>query len=385
MMSAPRVVRGAAKALGMAVVVATALAIVVLTRPAQPSLRANMQPASPKNGLQEGRRMNIGGEAFSLALDESRGSAWFATFSPSGPDQLHELDLKLGSIRDWPLPDVDYNGFVSHVALAQDGAVWVSEPYALVRFDPQTEASSTLRFDLTDADQVENALDPGAPLPGTWISAFGVSGNSVVVARNNVSALAVVSPSLSVSARLTLPETYAGAQSLVVASDGSMLVAPGATHTAGVGHFLPDGSLANVLPIAGTRVVSLGPDVVVVDGVAGPAVLTSTSKFADARSLLWPSTSVAPGTTPGDERWRFAVTGANEAVYDPYSNRVTLSIDGTLRSLDLPKTTGHVTSPTGEQTTVTSHARVNDIVVTQSGTTWYLDGSNHSLVELIGT
>ena len=110
--------------------------------------------------------------------------------------------------------------------MSDDGAVWVSLPYVLVRLDPATGSSKSLTFPKEAEDALPAASDPGAPLPGTWISELAVVGSSVMVARMNVPYLSVVDATLTESRGPSLPDGYAGARSMARGPDGWLYLLP---------------------------------------------------------------------------------------------------------------------------------------------------------------
>ena len=158
-----------------------------------------------------------------VAVNPMTNTIWLATVQPVETDTLWAIDMSTGEKRSFELPTVDYNGYTTHVRVGPDGAMWVSLPYELARWDPVSENVASLRFTEEADGALPGALDRNATLPGTWLSAILPDGTGVLVARNHVPYLTHVSADMTVSRGATVPDDYAGAADLLRGSDGSLL------------------------------------------------------------------------------------------------------------------------------------------------------------------
>jgi hypothetical protein len=163
---------------------------------------------------------------YELTFDRSRNALWFASFR-SGPGVLTEYSIKTGDVATFALPAYTGNGFMSHVRVAPDGAVWVTTDYAIDRVDPATGQTRSLSLAETVDGALPGALDPSIPLPGTWVSAVAFDADArALVARNNVPFLQVVNPQLKLVGSIDIPPALAGAADMTLESDG-LHVIPG--------------------------------------------------------------------------------------------------------------------------------------------------------------
>jgi hypothetical protein len=168
----------------------------------------------------------LGSQVYDLAYDPSTDQLWMAIMRPGGTDELvafdalaHQVALRIA------LPDTDYNGFLSQIEVGPDGAVWVTEPYALVRYAPGAGITS-LEFDVYAPDADGSADDPGDPLFGTWISGLGVDGTTAIIGRVHVPYLSVVDAEMNIVERIDLPAAADGTTD-IARLDESLFVAIG--------------------------------------------------------------------------------------------------------------------------------------------------------------
>jgi hypothetical protein len=99
----------------------------------------------------------------------------------------------------------------------------------LARFDPETERVSSLALDEEAPDALPDALDPGNPNPGTWISAIAPFGDGVLVARKNVAAFVAYDSALELVSTIHVAPQFSGPSDLLV--EGSGVVALGGQTT----------------------------------------------------------------------------------------------------------------------------------------------------------
>lgn len=145
-----------------------------------------------------------------LAIDHDRNKIWLATIQPAGEDTLWSVDLKSEEVQSFTLPDVDDNGYTSHIRVGKDGAVWVSLPYELVRVDPDSGTIASLPFPEEVDGALPGALDRETTVPGTWLSGILPDEGGILVARNNVPYLTHVDNDMAASRGAELGTDDAG-------------------------------------------------------------------------------------------------------------------------------------------------------------------------------
>ena len=303
--------------------------------------------------------------SFEIAVDRAKGRIWLATIQPAAKDTLWAVDMRTGGVRGFDLPDVDYNGFTTHIRVGEDGAVWVSLPYELVRVDPESGEVTSVRFAEKVEGALPGALDAGATLPGTWLSAILPYGAGVLVARNHVPYLTQVSADLTVSRGADVGEGYAGAADLARGADGSIYLLPPMDDPSGAVSVLGGSTIPGTEKLAPRRLLVDGSTVSVLSAEGTTIAVTDADPGAGAR-----------------EPWT-RINGAGTKVqYDATAGTlVRRAADGSQQVLQLEQVTG-VTSgggpdpETGKErpvdTTVTVPDRVTDFVVADDGTVWLL-------------
>jgi streptogramin lyase len=330
-------------------------------------------PASspaPSITASQSRSVDLGDSSYALAYDAKRDSLWLSTFSMAGPDYLVRVDPVSMSVERFPLPDVQYNGFVSQLKLASDEAIWVTEPYAIVRFDPTTRKSDI--FSLTEdvVDALPGALDAGNPLPGTWVSAIAPYGDGALVARNNVATLSMLSATGTTEKRIAVPLDYAGAQDIAVTADGSIYVTTGPTKTGNVAELDPTGNVRVEFDTPATRIWTVGDHVLASGTSTGAADLSASGV-----------TAIGSGISSNDSVLGYG-SGA-VVIYDHAKGTFLRYLDGALTwQLTFPEAKGQLSGPNGNIVDVHSFPRVNAISVDGHGVLWYLDGNSNKLVAL---
>jgi len=233
----------------------------------------------PELGL---ARTALPGPAYDLTYDATRDSLWFAQMSLGGPSTLFEYRHKVEALNSWPLPQADYNGFVTRVRVAPDGAVWLNQLYSIVRFDPTNGTYRVLHLAQEDADAVASALSPDSRSPGTWPAAIAIDASgTVLVSRHNVASLLEVSTGVTASGRISLPAGVVGPSDIADVADNVYWVTPNGIGTvsgtgAAAGRAL-SGIGASRLTYAGQRLLAIGPESIQVLSPSGAAALPSTA------------------------------------------------------------------------------------------------------------
>lgn len=165
-------------------------------------------------------KLDLSVPVYELTFDRSRDALWFASFN-GGQGVLTEYSIKTGDVSTFPLPAYNGNGFMSHVRVAPDGAVWVTTDYAIDRVDPATSQTQSLSLAETVDGALPGALDPSSPLPGTWVSALAFdAGGRALVARNNVPFLQIIDSELELVGSIDIPPAVAGAADMTLETDG---------------------------------------------------------------------------------------------------------------------------------------------------------------------
>lgn len=309
-----------------------------------------------------------------IAVDSATNTLWVASVQTAGKDTLWSVDMTKGTSRAYDLPDVDYSGYTTHVRVGQDGAVWISLPYELARWDPTSGTVTSVRFSEDVDGALPGALDPNATLPGTWLSAILPDDAGVLVARNNVPYLTAVSPDLTVSRGLAAPDGYAGAADLLRESDGSILMLPALDNPAG------EVTTINGSRIAGTD--GLGPRRFLVDGPDISALVLDDSEVTVVG---------ASGDLVGNRgSWARTNSSGTSVSYDASAGTLTREgPDGHAEVLQLERFEGEMSGggidpATGKTTnqgqSIQTWDRLTDFFVAEDGTVWLLRHKGTQLV-----
>lgn len=314
---------------------------------------------------------SVGGDIYDLAYDSQRDSVWYAIFGDV--DKVFQMRLKDHQTLSWDLPSTDYDGGTSKVGVAGDGSVWITEPYQLIRLLPEKNTEQTLKFAPQDPGALPNALDPGNPVPGTWISAIAFQGSDAVVARNNVPFLMRVTAEMNVAGTIALPPGYDGPYGVAVAQDGTiyatrdwanspsavMVISPGGSNspsTAIAGRL--DQTFGGVLASGG---LGLG------DWLAAPGTVTPVVAIGASSPM---------NITVADPR-------GGVTAYDSTHGVIERIVDGQIVSkFVVPTRTAIVRYPGSAGKTETVAASVRDLVTDTNGNTWYFDASRRVLEEI---
>jgi PAS domain-containing protein len=331
--------------------------------PRSASAEVARQPAA------EVSRIALPGKTYDITFDGRRNSLWFSVMSTRDDDALYRLELGSHRVSRWAIPETDHNGYLERVAVAPDGAVWLTEEYSIVRFDPSAEKMTHLTFDENDADAAPDALSPDNPSPGTWPSdiAFDAAGRALVV-RHNVGSLVVLDGELKTVDRIRVPEWIRGPGSIADA-DGQILVASydGVSPLGVIGN---DGESATKgaggvarLVSGRTSLIGLGPQ-----GIVG---------LDEAGNSNWTI------DTDGSPQNRAAATASGFVVYLRGSATLEwIGFGGQIgRIVDLPSETVDITNPLGEVQTVSAPTEISAVVVDGADNAWFVDATAGDLVE----
>jgi hypothetical protein len=160
--------------------------------------------------------LSLDTDVYNLAYDATTNSLWFAQMRGVEPDYLYRVDAATHESTRWLLPETLHNGFLTEVDVGDDGGVWITYEYLLLRFDPVTETVASHRFPVVQpqADRVG----------GTWISGIGVEGGSVWVVRNGLGLVVLVDAEMKEVQEVQLPEAWTFAED-VGSLDGRLFVA----------------------------------------------------------------------------------------------------------------------------------------------------------------
>ena len=193
-------------------------------------------------------------EADTLTYDPARHVVWIPVTQSGGPDYLYRYDPGSGETTRWKLPETTYRGVFAQVIVDDSGAVWVNDDgYRVVRFDPDTQTMTSYLFALK-VPGVDTRND------GTWVSAIAADGDGVLVARNLVSFLVRLGPSLTITKTIDLPSGFSGPTGLAIA--GGHLFVSGEAPDAAVARLSLDGHLEARFSVDAERLSPLGDGVI---------------------------------------------------------------------------------------------------------------------------
>ena len=208
------------------------------------------------------------GCATDIAWDAARRVFWCAGHglnATSNPTQMVvRYDPASGAIREWPLPvDDDLTSTqqtVGHVRADSAGMVWISHPERVIRFDPGTGKSQSVR--LSDVSPTNGDGSSPSPEPtylignsvcdSPWFSsavgfrAIATDGDTAVVARVDTPYLTRIGPDMAVTQipiESSLVATASDQQGLEVAGGLIYLTRPSDSRIAILS---PDGSVVAV-------------------------------------------------------------------------------------------------------------------------------------------
>ena len=310
----------------------------------------------------------LSGVVYDLVYDEARDVIWWAILRYSGPDELVEFDpVARTVVRSWALPEVEYNGFTTRLAIRQ-GQVWVSEPYRLVRLDPDTGKLDQIEFEALPNPTADPSAD-SAPLTGTWVSSFAFWDDAIWVARNNLSYVTRVDPvTMQATEELPIPNKAAGSEDMI-ALDGSLYLSASFSSVAGVWVIDASGG-AVALPVSARRFTASGTAIA---GYGGNSFLIESGSGVLA--------DVVP--EPGSPTDRFAAIpdSADLVAYSDTRNAIVrLSNGRVITSIGLARASVTKVNPLGQPISTFVKSSVTDVVVDVRGTVWYVNESTRTLV-----
>ena len=272
-------------------------------------------------------------EADTLTYDPARHVVWIPVTQSGGPDYLYRYDPGSGETTRWKLPETTYRGMFAQVIVDDSGAVWATaDGYRVVRFDPDAGTMASYLFP-RKVPGIDTTND------GPWVSTIAADGDGVLVARNLVSFLVRLGPSLSITKTIDLPMGIAGPTGLAIA--GGHLFISGEAPDAAVLRLSLDGNFEARFAVSADRLSPMG------DGV------------------------IATNLSPTDR------TGQ------------VLAADGSVIRTVLPPFTFApihiiVTSPLGEQVPTFMKVGPSGLVDDGHGTSWYLVQNEPVLREYVG-
>lgn len=299
---------------------------------------ARPQPVAARPNAAAGPAvLTIPGQATGLVSDTVRGGLWYLVTSGATTD-LTLFRTGASTTSTIRLPALPDDGSVwRKVAVAPDDSVWVASGYVLLRVDPDKRSIQRLDLSLKVHGMLPDALDRAIPLPGTWISAMTFTADSrLVIARNNVPFLQVITPGMAVAAKVALPAGMDGLSDIALGPDGL--------------HFRP--SHAHGTAPAGVY-----------------RTLSVPSLKSPARPQLELTDSAGPAAA-------LSVVGPDRqfVTFDARNATLTWSAGGSsaARQVSLPAAAVQVAAPNGQMRTVIAHAQVDAATFDGGGHLWYV-------------
>ncbi len=343
-------------------VISVSLTIVVVTsaRAAVEPL-GNGSPAAPQAAA-ELKRITLPGAVYDLTFDQARNSLWFAYMS-SGAATLYRYDISTGMTTGVLLPPTDHNGYLERVAVGPDGAIWLTEEYMVVRYDPTSQVTRSIKLAEADADATPTALARTDPSPGTWPCAITFdSGGRALVARHNVKSLLRLDSSLGITGRVPLPFGIVDPAN-IVDFDGRVYVA--AYGGTGRGATMDEqGGAAAIGPVGAIQFAE-GPLGVVSLGSAGLSWLTPGSASVGFSVQAGPLDKVALARTGA------VVYSQNLGVITKVTTSATIASEYKMAGSSV-----QVMNPLGQLIRATAVDSVGAMAVDSNDSIWIVDISN---------
>lgn len=306
--------------------------------------------------------------AWDLEYSPATDEVWFV--SGTG-DTAKLFRLESGKVQlASDLPAGEYSGVHHRVRAIDDGAaIILNADYAMIRFAPSNGAIETASLPVEVKDALPGALDPGTPLPGTWVSAFDVANGNVYVARNNVPYLTVLdSASLETRATIPIPQAYAGARGVVASAGDLYVLTAGGT----VGQFQVDGTLVGEHPLEATGLVRSGNSV-------RAATRLGVVDLGDADRVM-------PEASIGFDPVISGIGDGGFAVYDWQSGWIEVLDNGggLRREIVLPQIDVAARNE-DYRVGATAPASLSDLVVATDGTIWFARADSRTLWSIPGS
>jgi hypothetical protein len=309
------------------------------------------QPAAAGAAIQISTRPTEGA-VYDIAYDTLRNRVWYPVLRAEGGDYLAWIDIKTAETGSVPLPDTDYNGFTSQVKVADDGAIWVTEPNLLIRYDPSLKSMGS--------------VDLSGPADA-WISSIAVDGANVIVARNGLVQVQWVGPGLNLGKTLDVDDQHAGAMSMALVA-GHLYLTSAYSRVASVESIdVASGAVQNT-PVTATRLSPSG---------LGLVASGSGSSYrlgpANAIETLGTGDDIAVSGTLGDIAELSTRTGVISAVNQ----------DGaSLWSFAFPKLSTSVINPLGKVVTANVVRHLDAVCIDGNGDAWVADGTSLQIIQI---
>jgi hypothetical protein len=318
-------------------------------------------------------RITTVGPVYDLAYDSANDAIWYAQQDVSLPDRLFRYDIKTTATSEWEIPDSDYNGFLSQIKVDEEGAVWITQPYRLTRFDPKSETARSVDFTLEVDGALPGGSDPNDPAPGTWVSSIGFAGPDVLVARNNVPDLIRINADLEELGRIKVPEPYAGATDIAVDVDGTVYLLPGVTEAPVVSVLRADGTVES-LGVEANRLEAVDGSVYLSGGTGSGLLLRASGVVGE----------LLPTTDGGPESRSAHHPDGGAIVFDAGARTIQKVRDGlVVATYVFPTETVAVNNPlNGEPLSAVVQPAVHDLIVDRRGHVWFVDGNAGVIVGL---
>ena len=221
-----------------------------------------------------------------IAYDPDRNVIWLATTTTGGPDHLNRVDASTGAVTTFRLPVADFAGPDSQVKVDGAGNVWMSDGYTLMRLAVGSKHVASITLPVKDPDALGGALTPNSASPGTWITAIGIVGDGLLVARQNVGALVRFDSSLKPVARFRIPTDFAGSTDIYVDQNDRIELLGGVSLGKTLGLFTGDGHLIQKVNVFGMRLATAPGKMIVSGGLDNGAIVTSSAAGLTADTTL---------------------------------------------------------------------------------------------------
>lgn len=149
--------------------------------------------------------------------------------------------------------------------------MWVSEPYRVLRLDPDTGTMEQVEFEALPNPTADPSA-ASAPLAGTWVSSFAFWDDAIWVARNNLPYLTRIDPvTMQATEELPIPKEAAGSEDMA-AFGGSLYLSASLGSVAGVWVIDASGG-AVALPVSARRFTASGT---AISGFGGSSFLVES-------------------------------------------------------------------------------------------------------------
>jgi len=306
--------------------------------------------------------------ATNIAYDAGRNVIWLAETGFGAPGYLHRIDPSTGAEKSFKLPTEQFAGPDSQIKVDASGDVWMSNGYVLMRLQLGSQAVASVTIATGDPDALEQALDP--TLGGTWVTAIGIAGDDVLIARRNVAALQRFDSSFRQTSRYGLPASFAGSTDIYVEQSGQIEVLAGAAVGKVLGVFTSDGKMVQSIDVQGNRLAASGDMMVVSGGIDNGAVITwtPTGLVADTSLTIGTYGSLAvPDPTGGI------------VLYDRRSGQIVHVQNGSVTTTySLPTSEVSLPGPPGVRP-FSAPLQITNLVVDSQGDLWLVGGGKELL------